>query len=55
VFKSIGIAAFGGAVGVPVLVVALVGCGLVGAGIAAGYMLGHAAGAATTGIVVASL
>jgi len=39
-FKSIGVAAFGGAVGLPVLGIAAIGIGLVGAGFGIGYLVG---------------
>ena len=46
-FKSIGIAAFGSAVGFPVWGVALVGIGLLGVGVGIGFAAGGLMGAST--------
>ena len=54
-FKSIGIAAFGGAIGLPVLAIVAGGVALVGTGVAVGYLVGHGTlSAATIGGLIAA-
>jgi len=52
--KSIGIAGFGGAVGVPVWGIALAVIAIAGTSVAIGYALGNAAGACVAATVAAA-
>jgi len=53
-FKAIGVAGFGGAVGFPIWVILLGFVAVAGASVAIGYAVGHVAAGATVAAVVAS-